>query len=80
MKKKVVNDIFVFLFLFLFFISEYVYTQTWTARTNFGGVTRSGAVGFSIGTKGYIGTGGIGISGSYYNDFWQWDQVTNAWT
>ncbi|TAL59241.1 MAG: T9SS type B sorting domain-containing protein [Bacteroidetes bacterium] len=52
--------------------------NTWTQKTNFGGASRGYAAGFSIGTKGYIGTG-LGTI-SYYNDFWEWDQATNAWT
>ena len=32
-------------------------TNTWTQKADFGGTTRSVAVGFSIGSKGYIGTG-----------------------
>ena len=35
-----------------------------------------GAVGFSIGTKGYFGTGSIG---SWVNDFYEWDQASNTW-
>jgi len=35
------------------------------------------AVGFSIGTKGYIGNGN---NGSGIPDFWEWDQATNVWT
>ena len=34
-------------------------TNTWTQKANFGGTPRDGAVGFSIGSKGYIGTGEI---------------------
>jgi len=30
---------------------------TWTQKANFGEIGRAGAVGFSIGTKGYVGTG-----------------------
>ncbi len=37
------------------------------------------AVGFSIGAKGYIGTGDDG-TGSYQKDFWEWDQATDTWT
>ena len=48
-------------------------TDIWTKKADFGGAARSYAVGFSIGTKGYIGT----VS---YNDFWEWDQSTNLWT
>ena len=51
---------------------------TWTQKANFGG-TRDMAVGFSIGTKGYIGTG-RDASSSYLQDFWEWDQATNIWT
>ena len=50
---------------------------SWTQKSNFGGTARSEAVGFSIGTKGYIGTGN---GGGYKQDFWQWDQSGNVWT
>jgi len=51
--------------------------NTWTQKANFGGMARQYAVGFSIGTKGYIGTG---YNGSYLNDFWEYDQQSNTWT
>jgi hypothetical protein len=51
---------------------------TWTAKTAFGGTARSGAVGFSIGTKGYIGTGYNGTA--LTTDFWMYDPVANTWT
>ena len=48
------------LLLFLFaacLLPTCIFSQdTWTQKTNFGGAGREGAVGFSIGTKGYIGT------------------------
>lgn len=55
---------------------------SWTQKANFGGTGRAGAVGFSIGTKGYIGTGteGSGSSGPNKKDFWEWDQLTDTWT
>ena len=31
--------------------------NTWTQKADFGGAARDSAVGFSIGSKGYIGTG-----------------------
>lgn len=52
-------------------------TNTWTKKADFGGIGRSGAVGFSIGNKGYIGTG---ANEPYYKDFWAWDQETDIWT
>ncbi len=48
----------------------------WTARANFGGTARFEAVGFSIGNKGYIGTGWDG-GASYNQDFWEWDPSVN---
>ena len=39
---------------------------------------RLDAVGFSIGSKGYIGTG-LPISG-FVKDFWEYDPATNTWT
>ena len=50
----------------------------WAQEANFGGTGRQGAVGFSIGNKGYIGTGYDGIS--LRNDFWEYDPATNVWT
>ena len=38
------------------------------------------AVGFSIGNKGYIGTGYSGSGISDVDDFWEYDPVTNEWT
>src|SRR5436190_13057311 len=51
--------------------------DTWTQKADFGGGTRAGAVGFSIGSKGYIGTGGN--DGGQLKDFWD-DPATNTWT
>jgi Chaperone of endosialidase/Galactose oxidase, central domain len=52
--------------------------NTWTPATDFGGIERVYAVGFSIGEKGYIGTG----SSSYIlkNDFWEYNPATNTWS
>ena len=50
----------------------------WTRKSDFAGGYRYGAVGFSIGSKGYIGTG-KGSKG-HLNDFWEYDQVSNSWT
>src|SRR5207253_2438553 len=52
-------------------------TNTWTQKANFGGGRRIAAAGFSIGNKGYIGTGSFAASMS---DFWEYDPSTNAWT
>jgi len=54
-------------------------TNSWSQKADFGGGTRFGAVGFSIGNKGYVGTG---TSASYvdFNDLWEYNAVTNTWT
>ena len=58
-------------------------TNIWTRKADFRGLRRSGAVGFTIGSKGYIGTGFTldenGFS-SFSSDFWEWDQETNIWS
>lgn len=41
------------------------------------GTARYGAVGFSVGSKGYIGTG---YDGSELKDFYQYDDATDTWT
>jgi len=53
-------------------------TTSWEQKANFGGTARFGAVGFSIGTKGYIGTGNNATN--LYKDFFEWDQISNVWT
>ncbi|MBI4947604.1 MAG: gliding motility-associated C-terminal domain-containing protein [Bacteroidetes bacterium] len=52
-------------------------SDTWTQKANFLGGLRSYAVGFSIGSKGYLGTGNS--AAGYTNDFWQYDPAVNAW-
>lgn len=56
---------------------------TWTQVANFGattptgtGIVRAFAVGFSIGTKGYVGTG---YDGAFKQDFWEYDPAANIW-
>jgi N-acetylneuraminic acid mutarotase len=51
---------------------------TGTQKADFPGGARSGARGFSIGTKVYLGLGNDG--GNWLRDFWEWDQPTNVWT
>src|SRR6185503_2590366 len=51
--------------------------DSWTQKADFGGTAREGAVGLSIGGKGYIGTGKD--SSGERNDFWEYDPVTNTW-
>jgi len=55
-------------------------TDTWTQKANFTGEGRVNPAGFSIGSKGYIGTGYGSIDPYFKNDFWEYDTTTNAWT
>ena len=52
---------------------EYLYSQSsaWTQKADFGDTARIYAVGFSIGSKGYIGTGEV-VGGGYTKDFWEY--------
>ena len=52
--------------------------NAWTSKTAFGGTARSYAVGFSIGSKGYIGTGKD--TAGVKRDFWEYDPAVNTWT
>ncbi len=52
--------------------------DTWTQKADFGGTERGYATGFSIGSKGYIGTGQKG--GPATKDFWEYDPATDTWT
>ena len=55
--------------------------SNWTQKANLGRGNRNGAVGFSIGSKGYIGTGWINYCcDTLKNDFWEYDPTTNIWT
>lgn len=74
------------LILFLIFLLNIVCYSQWTQKADFAGSSnRSMAVGFSIGNKGYVGTGSetifcVPISCSKdYNDFWEYEPTKNAW-
>jgi N-acetylneuraminic acid mutarotase len=55
-------------------------TDTWTWKSNFGGVGRSGAVSFVIGGKAYVGLGGWSYPPAKYNYFWAYDPGEDTWT
>lgn len=50
---------------------------SWSAKANYLGAGRTSAVGFSIGSYGYIGTGNTGITAK---DFWRYDPAANSWS
>ena len=53
-------------------------TNVWTRKADFGGIGRSGAVGFSVGIK--VTSEQDGMTIPDLKDFWEYDQVTNVWT
>lgn len=66
------------LFFLLFTLFNFATVQgQWNQKTNFGGAPRARGISFSIGTKGYIGTGN---NGTDTMDFWEYDQQTDTWT
>ena len=50
----------------------------WQERSVFDGIPRGNAVSFTIGNKGYMGTGYDGDD--YMNDFWEYDMDGNFWS
>jgi N-acetylneuraminic acid mutarotase len=54
-------------------------TNAWTQKADFRGGARYGATGFSIGSKGYLGTG-RDENLFPFKDLWEYDPATNAWT
>jgi N-acetylneuraminic acid mutarotase len=57
---------------------EEVLVGNWIELSDFDGIPRTDAVGFTIGGKGYIGTGYDGETRRV--DFWEYDVTRNAWT
>jgi PKD repeat protein/N-acetylneuraminic acid mutarotase len=58
-------------------ISFFAAADYWTQLANFPAQGRQLASGFSIGNKGYVT---CGEGGTYFNDLWEYDPVTNQWT
>lgn len=54
-------------------------TGVWTQKSDFAGGVRHGAVGFTIGTKGYIATGMTSSGSVYKKDLWEYDPQSNNW-
>ncbi len=54
-------------------------SNSWCREMDFKAGARTESVGFSIGNKGYIGTG-MDNNGSQHKDFWEYDPVLNIWT
>lgn len=70
------------LILICVLISSSAFSLTWQQKTNFTPGNRYGAFSFSIGQKGYVGSGVIqvGTSMNLVNDFWEYDPQLDTWT
>lgn len=55
-------------------------TGQWQQKADFPGGARHGAVGFSIGDKGYICIGGQSGRSTYYSDLWQYNPASDKWS
>ena len=77
---KITLRISAFLACVLLFLNFSYSQSTWTAVASLGnGATpRYNACGMAIGTKGYIGNGFL--NSHFYNDFFEYDPSSNAWT
>ena len=65
--------------IILFCVATSHAQDTWTQKASVGGGGRTESVGFSIGNKGYLGTGSIPGVGNA-NDFWEYDPANDSWT
>src|ERR1022692_3960281 len=52
--------------------------NAWLQKAGFPGIGRKSAIAFSLGNKGYLGTGFNGTSA--LSDFWQYDPSINVWS
>jgi N-acetylneuraminic acid mutarotase len=52
--------------------------DTWTQKADFPGTLRGAAVGFSVGHRGYIGTG-YSAGDLRHSDLWEYDPSTDRW-
>jgi N-acetylneuraminic acid mutarotase len=55
-------------------------TDVWTQKASYPGNNTYKGIGFSIGSKGYYGTGVDGCGSSRFSDFYEFDPVANTWT
>ncbi|MEP7127413.1 MAG: kelch repeat-containing protein, partial [Chitinophagales bacterium] len=53
--------------------------DVWTQKADFGGTARFAGVAFSVGDKGYVGTGYAVNNNFNTADFWSYDPQNNSW-
>lgn len=70
------------LLVLILFSGFFGYSQvpnSWTKRSDFGGLKRERAVAFSANGYGFVGTG-IDTAENVLRDFWRYDALTDSWT
>ena len=78
-KKPIMLNKFIILIISLFISYGLAIGQgTWNQKANFPGTGRDYPAAFSIGTKGYCGTGEE--NNGLTNDFWEYNPSTDIWT
>ena len=69
-------------FFAFFLLSGTLVAQTenyWTKKSDFTGLKRERAVAFTVGDKGYVGTG-VDTAEMVLNDFWEYEPLTDTWS
>src|SRR6476646_5976125 len=74
--KKLSGLLFVSILMFCFTSKS---KNIWEKRESVGGYKRERAVGFSIGSRGYVGLGQDTLN-QMLNDLWEFDPGTNTWS
>ncbi|CAN5867955.1 hypothetical protein BH11BAC7_BH11BAC7_13120 [soil metagenome] len=68
-------------FLLAFALPVIAPAQTWTQKANYGSTATYSSFSFSVGGKGYVGTGNSSASSTTFTqELWEYDPVSNAWT
>ncbi len=71
-----------FTLTFLWFCSFFSFSGAWEQKADFLGISRHRATGIAVGNKAYVGLGHYNGAGPniLFNDWWEYDPATNAWT
>src|SRR5258706_11654677 len=78
-KQILLTSFFSLLLLTVMNNCAYAQSDTWAQKTDYPGGGRQFPSGFSIGSKGYVGTG-FDQFGGPSKDFWEYDPTSGVWT